>query len=103
MIKSSIRILFGTIVLAAMASGCAEYGHGRKAGGTSAGNESPATAGAVPATGPNRAAAGHAGDTLEACLARIPKDASAGQRMLAEKSCERDHANRKPIDQVPGQ
>ena len=33
-------------------------------------------------------AAGSAKDTLKACLARIPKDASAGQRMLAEQNCE---------------
>jgi hypothetical protein len=34
-------------------------------------------------------------DTLNACLSRIPSDASAGQRMLAEESCKRDQANRK--------
>ncbi len=33
------------------------------------------------------AAAGAASDTLEGCIARIPKDATAGQRMLAEESC----------------
>lgn len=43
----------------------------------------------------NRAAAGAAGDTLEACLARIPTDASAGQKMLAEESCKRDQANQR--------
>jgi len=32
----------------------------------------------------DRVASGTQGDTLEACMARIPKDASAGQRMLAE-------------------
>ena len=30
-------------------------------------------------------------DTLMACLAGIPKDASTGQKMLAEESCRRDH------------
>lgn len=43
----------------------------------------------------DRPAAGTAGDTLDACMARIPKDASAGQRMLAEESCRRDQANRR--------
>lgn len=38
----------------------------------------------------NRASAGTQGDSLDACLSRIPKDASAGQRMLAESSCQRD-------------
>jgi len=42
----------------------------------------------------DRAASGTQGDTLEACMARIPKDASAGQKMLAEQSCRRDQANR---------
>lgn len=43
----------------------------------------------------DRPAAGTAGDTLDGCMARIPKDASAGQRMLAEESCHRDQANRR--------
>lgn len=38
----------------------------------------------------NRASAGTQGDSLDACMSRIPKDASAGQRMLAESSCQRD-------------
>lgn len=38
----------------------------------------------------NRASAGTQGDSLEDCVARIPKDATAGQRMLAEESCQRD-------------
>ncbi len=42
----------------------------------------------------NRVASGSEGDSLTACMARIPKDATAGQRMLAEESCKRDQANR---------
>jgi hypothetical protein len=38
----------------------------------------------------NRASAGTQGDSLEACMARITTDATAGQRMLAEESCKRD-------------
>jgi hypothetical protein len=51
--------------------------------------------GAASAKSQDRAASGTVGDTLEACMARIPKDASAGQRMLAEESCRRDQANRR--------
>ncbi len=40
-------------------------------------------------------AAGSVEDSLSACMSRIPSDASEGQRMIAEKSCERDQANRK--------
>ena len=38
----------------------------------------------------NRASAGTQGDSLDACMARIPADATAGQRMLAEETCTRD-------------
>lgn len=34
------------------------------------------------------------GDSLNACLSRIPKDSSSGARMLAENSCRRDEAIR---------
>lgn len=61
-----------------------------------------AVVGAGTAAATSAAASGQAGDTLEACLARIPEDASAGQRMIAEESCKRDAANRKSIESVPG-
>jgi hypothetical protein len=48
------------------------------------------------------AAAGTQGDSLQACLDRIPKDASAGQRSVAESTCQRDHAGQRPITVVPG-
>jgi len=35
-------------------------------------------------------------------MARIPKDASIGQLMIAEQSCWRDENERKPIQAVPG-
>jgi hypothetical protein len=47
-------------------------------------------------TKPN-AAAGAVEDTLQACMARIPKDASIGQRMIAEQSCWRDENDRQPF------
>jgi hypothetical protein len=43
----------------------------------------------------DRASAGAQDDTLQACMGRIPKDATAGQRMLAEESCKRDEATRR--------
>jgi hypothetical protein len=47
-------------------------------------------------------AAGAAEDTLRACMARIPKDASIGQLMIAEQGCWRDENNRNPVQSVPG-
>ncbi len=47
-------------------------------------------------------AAGAAEDSLRACRARIPKDASIGQLMLAEQGCWRDENDRKPVQAVPG-
>src|SRR5512139_1838514 len=40
----------------------------------------------------NRPSAGTQGDSLNGCMARIPTDATAGQRMLAEESCKRDQS-----------
>ncbi|QPD02544.1 MAG: hypothetical protein Nkreftii_000318 [Candidatus Nitrospira kreftii] len=39
-----------------------------------------------------RASAGTQGDSLESCVARIPEDATAGQRMMAEETCARDQS-----------
>ena len=47
-------------------------------------------------------AAGAVEDTWKACMARIPKDTSIGQRMIAEQSCGRDERDRKPFLAVPG-
>lgn len=47
-------------------------------------------------------ASGAVEDSLQACMARIPHDASIGQRMIAEQSCWRDENDRKPIQDVPG-
>ena len=48
-------------------------------------------------------ASGTQGDSLAACLGRIPSNATAGQRQLAELSCQRDERTRQPIASVPGQ
>ena len=59
-------------------------------------NSSAAQASSSAASTKNREAIAHGSveDSLNACQARIPKDASAGQRMLAEDSCRRGHAQR---------
>jgi predicted metal-binding membrane protein len=41
-------------------------------------------------------------DSLQACMGRIPKDASIGQRMIAEQTCHRDESERVPFEAVPG-
>ena len=46
-------------------------------------------------------AAGAVKDTLKACLARIPKDASAGQRMMGEQGCEQEEGTRNLIHAAP--
>lgn len=46
-------------------------------------------------------ASGAVEDTLKACLARIPKDASIGQRMMAERSCQYDEGIRKTAQTAP--
>ncbi len=47
-------------------------------------------------------AAGAVEDSLQACLARIPKDATAGQRLIAEQSCQRDEGDRQPVQATGG-
>jgi len=71
-----VRILLSTLVL--VASACA----------TDGGYSGPSGGGGA-------TAAGSVEDSLSACMSRIPSDASEGQRMTAEQSCERDQANRK--------
>ncbi len=85
--------LCGVVAVAGLLfGGCASDG----AMGTSGGGPSSGS-GATFGTTKNidRVAAGAVEDNLNACMARIPKDASAGQRMLAEESCRRDQANRR--------
>jgi hypothetical protein len=44
---------------------------------------------------------GAAEDTLKACLARIPEQATVGQRMMAELTCEREEQIRKTYQGSP--
>ena len=79
--------IFGVIALVGvMVGGCASEGTMGSSGDGS---------GSATATGINRIASGAVEDTSNACLARIPKDASVGQKMLAEESCRRDQAARR--------
>lgn len=70
--------------------------------------ETPSSSGASMSGGTSasepqgRPASGTMRDNLEACMSRIPADASAGQRMMAEQSCQRDAADKKSILSVPG-
>lgn len=41
-------------------------------------------------------------DSLQACLARIPKDATPRQKMLFEQACRRAEADRAPVQLVNG-
>jgi len=43
----------------------------------------------------NRIAAGVEEETLDTCLAHIPQDATAGQKMMAEQTCRRDYSSRR--------
>jgi hypothetical protein len=88
-----VRIGTGAILSLTLlfTSACATDGG---SGGSSDGN-SGSSSGAAPATGLGRIAVGAVEDTLQACMARIPSDATGGQRMLAERSCQRDQADRK--------
>lgn len=74
--RIDVRIFFSTLIL--VASACASAG----------GYSSPSGEGGA-------IAAGSVEDSLSACMSRIPSDASEGQRMIAEQSCERDQENRK--------
>ena len=95
--------LWTTFCLASLTMGCAEMNGGSMGGG---GSTAPSTSSAgttAVTTGANRVSQGTQGDSLASCLARIPGDASAGQRMIAERTCQRDADNRSSIDAVPGQ
>ena len=50
-----------------------------------------------PSTSTNldRIASGAVEDTLNDCLSRVPRDASEGQKLLAEQSCRRDFQGRR--------
>ncbi len=86
----------------ALSIGCAETSSQEMGQSSGEATTAVASASTGTATGSGAMAAGAVGDTLQACLARIPADASAGQRMIAEQSCGRDQGDRKLIQAVPG-
>ena len=55
----------------------------------------------VPTEKRNAVASGAVEDTLNACLGRIPLDASAGQRLLAEQSCAGQQETRSLVPSAP--
>jgi predicted alpha/beta hydrolase family esterase len=55
----------------------------------------------APANERNAMASGAVEDTLKACLGRIPLNASAGQRLLAEQSCAGEHETRQVVPSAP--
>jgi hypothetical protein len=59
-----------------------------------AGKKSKASKPPTQSEGRSIVASGAVEDSHGDCLTRIPKDATAGQRMLAEDSCKRDQASR---------
>jgi len=106
MLRSALWImLFGLIV-----SGCASDGNiessssGSSTSGGGAAVSSPTSPGGAAAesspmnqsnSSKSRIAAGVEEETLDTCLAHIPQDATAGQKMLAEQTCRRDFAGRR--------
>lgn len=94
---SLVRVFLGISAAVLLLAGCAEM----QTGGGSSESYGASASSSAPVASPD-VAAGHYGDTLEACLARIPNDATDSQRMLAEGTCQRDEAARQSIEAVPG-
>jgi hypothetical protein len=96
---SLFRSFLGISAAAMLMFGCAEM----QTEGGSSGNGGTVSSSA-PASTVNSAnvASGHFGDSLKACLSRIPSGSSDSQRMLAELTCQRDEDARKSINAVPG-
>ena len=67
-----------------------------------AGKAPKASAPPTQSEGRSSVASGASEDSQQACLARIPKDATAGQRMIAEHSCRRDQESRQSFEDAPG-
>ena len=59
-----------------------------------AGKKPTASAPPTQSEGRTTVASGAVEDSQAACLKRIPQNATAGQRMLAEDSCKRDQSSR---------
>ena len=93
------RSFLGISSAALLMFGCAEMQMG--GGSSGSGGAGLGSASSAPVSSSD-VASGHYGDTLEACLGRIPSNATDSQRMLAEGTCKRDEAARQSIKAVPG-
>ena len=87
MADRSVSVFGFLALLGVMVGGCASEGTMGSSGTGSASTSSK--------KGIDRIASGAVEDSLAACMGRIPSDASAGQKMLAEESCRRDQAARR--------
>jgi len=88
--------MMAVLAAAFLTSACATQDETSTSSGSSMGGGTSASA------PQGRPASGTMRDSLGACMGRIPEDASAGQRMMAEQSCQRDQDSRKGILSVPG-
>ena len=84
MVDRAVSVFGFIALLGVMVGGCAGEGTMGSSG-----------TGSASAKGIDRVASGAVEDTLDACKGRIPKEASAGQNMLAEESCRRDQSVRR--------
>ena len=106
MLRSALWIT----VLGLMVAGCASDGKMESSSSSSSMSDggaavsSPRSSGGAvvepssknqPNSSNSRIAAGVEEETLNTCLARIPQDATVGQRMLAEQTCRRDYGVRR--------
>lgn len=98
MADRSVSVIGAIALLGVMVGGCASEGMVESSGTGSASDQTRGSSGMGSASSTtkniDRVASGSVEDTLDACKGRIPKDASAGQKMLAEQSCRRDQAAR---------
>ena len=96
---SLFRSILGISAVGLLMFGCAEMP--MEGGGSGSGGSEYSSASSAPVSSSD-VASGHYGDSLDACLSRIPSDSTDAQRMLATTTCQRDEAARKSIEAVPG-
>ena len=92
MAHRSVGLWSAIAVMGMLVGGCATDSSMSASGGGSSSGSAMTTASA---DNIDRMASGAVEDTRNACMARIPKGASADQEMLAEESCRRDQGNRR--------
>ena len=104
MLRNAIWVIFFGLILGGCASDPKIETMESSGGTTSTPTVSSPTMSAPAATEPKsmnqaksetRIAAGVEEETLDTCLGRIPKDATAGQKMMAEHTCRRDFSVRR--------